>query len=300
MNTIPPADRKLIIPITWAIILLGSSLPDIIYHEWTGSIPGWLVWVKLGILSVFFILCHFQKAIRSLWQLVLVLGVFYMAGILKLAIWDGAWFKNQMATQLQTFISGQVLWEIFDLAAAALILAVVWAIKLQPGKFYLSKGDLHANVEPVRWLGVKEGTSIRKFGLIFLLVACAALLFILVPGAKLSGDSLNKVLPFIPTVLVIAALNSLGEEISFRVSLLSTSVELVGRNQAVWLAAVFFGLAHFIGGQPGGIPGVLVTTFLGWGFGKCMAESKTMLFPWFIHFVMNSIIFFFSALGTLL
>ena len=300
MNTTPTADRKIIIPVAWTLILLGSSLPDILYYEWTGNVTGWLVWAKLGILAAFLVLCYFWKAIRSLWQLAIVLGMFYLAGMFKLAIWDATWFKNRMAAQLQTFTSGQALWETVDLAAAMLILAVVWALKRQPRNFYLSRGDINAQVEPVRWLGVKKGTSIRKFGLIFLLIACAALLSILIPGAKISVDSLNSLLPILPAVLLIAALNSLGEEISFRISLLSTSIESVGRDQAVWLAAVFFGLAHFIGGQPGGIPGVLITTFLGWGFGKCMTESKTMLFPWFMHFVMNTIIFFFNALGAVL
>jgi membrane protease YdiL (CAAX protease family) len=300
MKTTRPANRNFILPLAWTMVLLASSLPDVFFYEWIGDIPGWLVWVKLGTLAAFLTLCCFWKEVRSLWQLALVIGVFYLADILKLAIWNATWFKNLMGTRLHIFSSSQVLWEILDLSAALIILAVVWAIKHQPGKFFLTKGDINANVEPVRWLGVKEGTSIREFGLIFLLIVCIALLFILAPGVKISGDSLNKVLPLIPTVLLIAALNSLGEEISFRIPLLSTTVEVIGRNQAVWLAAVFFGLAHYIGGQPSGIPGIMITTFLGWGFGKCMTESKTMLFPWFLHFVMNSIIFFFSALGMVL
>jgi membrane protease YdiL (CAAX protease family) len=300
MTTTFSANRKYTLPVAWVITLHASSLPDIVFYEWIGDIPNWLVWVKLGILAAFLILCYFWKEIHSLWQLALILCVFYFANILKLTIWNAAWFKNLIGVKPQTFASGQLLWEIFDLAAAFIILAVVWAIKPQPGKFFLTKADINANVEPVRWLGVKEGTSVRKFGLIFLLIVCVALLSILVPGAKISAESLNKILPLIPTVILVAALNSLGEELSFRVSLLSTTVEVLGRNQAVWLAAAFFGLAHYIGGQPSGILGVLITTFLGWGFGKCMTESKTMLFPWFLHFVMNSIIFFFNTLGTLL
>jgi membrane protease YdiL (CAAX protease family) len=300
LNTNSLGNRRSIIPIAWRISLFASHLPDIIFYEWIGRVPGWLAWGKLGILVAFLALCYFWKEIRSLWQIGLVLCVFYCVDILKLAIWNGTWFKDLMGTKLRIFASGQILWEIFDLAAALIILAVVWAIKHRPGKLFLVKGDFNANVEPVRWLFIKEGTSVRKFGMIFLLISSVALIFILAPGTKIPGDSLNNVVPLIPSVLFVAALNSLGEEISFRISHLSTTVEVLGRNQAVWLAAIFFGLAHYIGGQPSGIPGVLATTFLGWGFGKCLTESKTILFPWFLHFVMNSIIFFFNTLGTIL
>jgi membrane protease YdiL (CAAX protease family) len=300
MNTTPSASRKYTFAAAWIMTLLASSLPDVVFYTLAGVVPNWLVWGKLGMLAAFLGLCFLWKEIRLLWQLVVIIGVFYLANILKLAVWNAAWFKNSVGTNLNSFASGQVLWELFDLAAAFIILVVVWAIKRQPGKLFLAKGDINANVEPVRWLGVKQGTSIRRFGLIFLLIVCVALLFILVPGTRISGNSLIRVLPLVPFVLLVAALNSLGEEISFRVPLLSTTVDVLGRDQAVWLAAIFFGLAHYIGGQPDGIPGVLITTFLGWGFGKCMTESKTMLLTWFLHFVMNSIIFFFNALGTVL
>ena len=62
---------------------------------------------------------------------------------------------------------------------------------------------------------------------------------------------------------------------------------IVGPDQAIWLTATYFGFAHYFGGAPSGIPGVLITGLLGALFARCMLGSKGIVVPWFIHFCQN-------------
>ncbi len=69
-------------------------------------------------------------------------------------------------------------------------------------------------------------------------------------------------------------------------------------RQALFLTAVFFGLAHYYG-VPYGIIGVVMSTFLGWMLGKAMLETRGFFWAWFIHFCMDVKIFSFIALDSI-
>ena len=83
----------------------------------------------------------------------------------------------------------------------------------------------------------------------------------------------------------------------FRTSLLSVSHQVLGKGQAIGMAAFVFGTAHYIGGQPNLLLGVVITTYLGWALGKCMLESRSILLPWSMHFALNAVLYFFIEMG---
>jgi hypothetical protein len=60
---------------------------------------------------------------------------------------------------------------------------------------------------------------------------------------------------------------------------------------------VFFGLAHYYG-VPYGVVGVCMSGCLGYVLGRAMLESEGMLWPWFIHFLQDVVIFSFLAIGA--
>lgn len=76
--------------------------------------------------------------------------------------------------------------------------------------------------------------------------------------------------------------------------------EVLGKGQSIWMAAFVFGSAHYIGGQPSLLLGALITIYLGWALGKVMLESRSILLPWSMHFVLNAITFFFNEMGITL
>jgi len=143
----------------------------------------------------------------------------------------------------------------------------------------------------VRWLGIRQGESWRTFGWIFALAAGLGVLIPTALGLRLSAEVLLRALPLLPAVLLFAAVNAFTEEVYFRASFLATLPDVIGRGHALLMTAVFFGLAHYLGGSPPGVVGVAMTGFLAFLLGKAMLETRGMLWAWFIHFVPDVVIF---------
>ncbi len=78
---------------------------------------------------------------------------------------------------------------------------------------------------------------------------------------------------YLPLALVLAAMNRFAEELRH-----------ITANQAISVTAVLFGIAHYRG-TPSGFPGMGLTFVAGWVFGLAMVETRSILLPWFLHFV---------------
>ena len=76
-----------------------------------------------------------------------------------------------------------------------------------------------------------------------------------------------------PTLLVAAWLGTL----------LSQLWTVVGKGQAIWMTAVWFGLGHYYGDIPSGPMGAVFSTLVAVLFGKAMLEAKGIVMPVFIH-----------------
>ncbi len=102
--------------------------------------------------------------------------------------------------------------------------------------------------------------------------------------------------PILPSILFYAALNSFNEEITYRSPMLATLEPVGGSRQALWMAAYFFGIAHYFG-TPGGIAGGILSIFMGWILGKGMLETRGLFWTWWIHFLSDIAIFLFIAIA---
>jgi hypothetical protein len=63
------------------------------------------------------------------------------------------------------------------------------------------------------------------------------------------------------------------------------------------VSGALFGSAHYLG-TPGGPSGCLLAGFLGWLLAKSVLETQGIGWAWFIHFVLDVIIFV-AILGSL-
>lgn len=52
--------------LAWAAMLLVSLLPDILFRELTGELPGWLVWAKVGLMVALLLVSLLWSRIRAL------------------------------------------------------------------------------------------------------------------------------------------------------------------------------------------------------------------------------------------
>ena len=130
-----------------------------------------------------------------------------------------------------------------------------------------------------------------------LFISLGTLAFLVIAGRP-APDIARRALPFLPMVLLAAALNAFSEEITYRASFLSVLEGPVGRRQALRLTAVYFGILHYYG-VPYGVIGVVLAGLLGWILGKSMQETHGMFWGWFIHFWQDVWIFSFLAIGSI-
>jgi len=288
--------RRTMILTAWAVMLVVSDLPDILITTLGGTIPPWMLWAKAGFLVTFLMLTLVWKAIRPLWQYAVVFLVLFLSLSLTDLVRKTDWFQSSFNYAGVSFFTGYAAIFVLDIIVALLVLAALWLMKRDRRAFFLVKGQVDAPIEPVRWLGIKAGESWKTFGWIFATVAALAVTIPTILSIAPSGDTFIRALPLLPVALLLAAVNAFTEEAYYRCSLLSTLHETIGKTQTLLLTVVYFGLGHWLYGSPPGLLGFLMVGFLAWLLGKAMLETKGFLWPWFIHFVPDAVIFFSYAL----
>jgi membrane protease YdiL (CAAX protease family) len=108
----------------------------------------------------------------------------------------------------------------------------------------------------------------------------------------------TEVLPLLPAVLILALMNAFGEELAYRAAPLSQFWEIVGKRQAIWMTALWFGLGHYYGGISFGAMGAIYITLTAVIFGKAMLETKGLAFPLLMHMMIDVVIYIALALGS--
>ena len=290
---------KTLIITAWVFLLLASSLPRIILQEvFHHQISNDL---SFGIAAIVVLA---GLVLTFAWQAVQALQPFF---ILFLTLVGIEWVVFTRLDQLPLYSSwlANPSFNVFMLANQSLrlvvsvvIIAVLFVLRKSRAAFFLIKGDTSASVEPVSWLGIKEGETWNKAGRIFAIVISLGTLTFLVLAGRPPLDIVIRALPFLPAVLLAAMLNAFNEELTYKASFLSVLEDVVGRPQALLLMAAYFGIGHFYG-IPYGVIGVLMAGFLGWLLGKSMLETRGFWWAWFIHFWQDVIIFIFLAIGSI-
>lgn len=283
--------------IAWIVTLAVSELPQILFHELTGSVPAWLFGVKVALLMVAILASTFAQNVRPLRPFFLIVfALLALQGLMAQAATTPAW-HGLFGSDPTSFTSSLMNAEAQRFLIAALMAGVAWLVLRDRRAFFFAKGDLNALAGPLRFAGVTGSSTWRKRGpLIALALSAGLALFIILAGGAPLGY-LSRALPLMPFVILFAAMNAFGEEMSYRAPQLGALQAQVGPAQALLMTATFFGIGHFYG-VPYGPFGVAMAFVLGWILGKSMIETKGMLWAWLIHFCMDVVVFTFMAAGA--
>jgi CAAX protease family protein len=283
---------------TWLAVLLVSDLPEAIWQALAGDPPVWLAWVKFGLLAVIIVSSLSWKLIRP------VRSYFTLLLVLLLALYGMNLLRSSAAyLQWERQIGwawGMVVYQALKLVVAFIMIAALLLIGRRPKDFFLTPGQINVPIRAARTGGGRKKLSPTWGGLGLILGICIlplTLLFFAL-GNLPSTSALAKALPFFPAAVLFAITNAFSEEMQFRAALLGDLQAAFGDDHAIWMTAVFFGLIHYFGGEPSGIPGVLIAGLLGALFAKCMLGSKGIAVPWFIHFCQNAVIYAFWAISS--
>jgi len=282
--------------IAWAIMLLVSLLPNIIGKEIFGQALPWLA-IKSGLLVALLAVGFVVPLLRALRPFVFILLLIHGAEYLFYSqMGRAAWWPAGLGASAP--FAGQMLGiQLQRMAVSLTVLVGLLLIGYRREQFFLTRGQLDAPIGLVRWLGYNKTEPWTRFGAHWAIYITLGTLVFLVIAGRPSLAALQAALPYLPVVLLLAAMNAFSEELTYRASLLGVLDGIIEPRQALYLTAVFFGLAHYYG-VPYGIIGVVMSTFLGWMLGKAMLETRGFFWAWFIHFWQDVAIFSFMAIGA--
>lgn len=283
----------------WVFLLLASGLPRIVLQEvFRYQVSTNLAaLIELLILLVGFLLTFVWNPVRALRQFFILFLV--LAGTEWLVFMEIARlpiYKDWLVDP--SFNVNMIANQSLRLLVTLVMIGVLFLMKKRRESFFLVKGNTTAETEPVRLLGIKPGERWDTLGRNFAIMISIGTLAFLILAGRPPLNIVARALPFLPAVLFAAMLNAFNEEMTYKASVLSVLEDIVGKHQALWLVAAFFGIGHFYG-VPYGVIGVLMAGFLGWFLGKSMLETRGLGWAWFIHFVQDVLIFAFLAIGSI-
>lgn len=288
--------RGMLLIAAWTVTLLVSLLPDILFREVTGALPGWLFGVKVTLIAAALLVSLFWSELLELRLFFSILLAVYLLewGVDRVyqSLNYTAWFTSQSA-----FLRDMFTVQIPRATTAILLVLVMLALTRRFERFFLVKGNLSAEAAPIPGI-MSRPSSWRVLGPAIAGAMCLGLLvFIVAFGSLPALSSLSQVLPLLPFILLFAASNAFGEEMIYRAPWLGALEAPVGAAQALLITAVYFGIAHYYG-VPYGVLGVVMAFIPGWLMGKAILETRGLFWAWFIHWCMDIVVFFFIALGS--
>ena len=283
----------------WTVVLAVSLLPVVLAREVLGQTVsadlqarGSVIVIVIG-LAVTLIWAPLRALRPMLWLFLVLVGTQWLVftQVDRLPIFETRLRDPSFSVYMPTELS-------LNLIVTLAMIAALFVLKRDRRAFYLAKGDMSAPADPIRWLGVKPGDRWNAVGRNLTIGLSLGTLAFLVIFGRPSPDIVVRALPFLPAILLAAALNAFNEEVTYKASFLSVLVEPVGSRQALRMVAAYFGIAHFYG-IPYGLMGVALAWFLGWILARSMLETRGLAWAWFIHFVQDVLIFGFLATGAI-
>lgn len=295
--------NKCILIVAWTAMMLASSLAVIIWQELTPGMPPWWPWVHaIGLLALL-LLSFIWKALKSLRKFLLIFIIIFYLGFG--GGWEWGFIPFVRSSTAWINWTSQAPWALEAIGTHLLRLTpalVILLMFLIPGRrrkdFFLVLGTINAPVEPSKLLGMKEPKPWTRIGPIFASIFTVVTFIFLLFTTQVTLEAFVLALPLIPVALLIAVMNAFNEEFTLRAAPLSEVFPSIGKQQALLITTVFFGLGHFYG-IPNGVLGVLLSAFLGWFLGKSILETKGFFWAWLIHFLPDAFIFSFLAIAAL-
>lgn len=272
------------------LTLITSILPDIILREWFHRVPTILPSVKVIILFLAFLLFQYLKN-SKISKYILVLTVIVIVELLtkfiaSSSLWQVTFDKNSFVGNF----GGSILLKVIGIIP---VVAVLIALFKSPKEVFISKGDFSVKVEEIKWLSIKKDKiSWRKLTIIsatLISIGTALLTIGTVTGTSANLNT-NNLIKYFPFAVVFAILNSLCEGIVYRNAVLGSLKNVLPKNELIFIAAMFFGIAHYYG-APSGMVGVAMSGVLGWFLTRSMYETKGFVSSWIIHCMQDIVIF---------
>lgn len=272
------------------LTLIASMLPEVIFRELLGTYPVWLAFVRLIILFIAGSVFQYQNNEQIAKYIIVLEVIVIFEMITRIIFLSQVWQDTFDGTSFVGNFGGSIVLRV--ISAIAVVVTLILLFK-SPGAVYLTKGDLSTKAEAIKWLGIKnDSISWGKLAIIsaVLISIGTMLLTVFTVTGSSANSNPDQLIKYFPFVILFALFNSLSEGIIFRSAVLGSLKDVLPKHQAIFTAALIFGIGHYYG-APSGILGVFMSGLLGWYMCRSMYETKGFVSSWVIHFMQDAVIF---------
>lgn len=158
---------------------------------------------------------------------------------------------------------------------------------------FFSFGDISKPANELKLFGIKANDSWLKTGIsltIFISLATSTFMYFQLKQTQVNWTLLQSGIFWI---ILFSLTNSFGEEMIYRIGIVSPLKGLLQPMTIYIISATLFGIPH-LAGMPSGLIGAIMAGVLGLVLAKSVYETNGFFWAWTIHFIQDVII-----IGTL-
>lgn len=191
------------------------------------------------------------------------------------------------------YVNFQFNYQFVLLLVTILSLSITYFLNRQNFINYFSFGEISFPANEMKSFGIKANDSWLKTGVslsIIISLGTATFMCFQLKQADVNWALLQNGIFWI---LLFSLTNSFGEEMIYRMGIISPLTGLLQPMTIFIISAVLFGIPH-LAGMPSGIIGATMAGVLGLVLAKSLYETNGFFWAWIIHFLQDVII-----IGTL-
>lgn len=214
------------------------------------------------------------------------LTVLYAIGLLFAGILSK---KFNVTFSTNGYVDMQLKYQLLLLSITAISLLTTFLLNKQNFITFFSWGDLTATGEQLKILGIKKGDSWLKTGVSLGIVITAVTAIFMYFQLRQASINYSALQTGILWIILFSITNSFGEEMIFRLGIVSPLKGLIAPMTIFLISALLFGIPHFAG-MPNGLIGATLAGILGLVLAKSMYETNGFFWAWLIHFLQDLVI----------
>ena len=220
----------------------------------------------------------------------ILLTIIFAVGLLLIPQWTA---KRGFVVSDNGYVTRQFNYQIALLVITAISMLVTYLLNKDNFNTYFSFGQISSVGQELKLFGIKEGDTWKKTGLSLCVVISLVTATFLYFQLRQTNPNWTSLQNRIFWIILFSLTNSFGEEMIFRLGIVSPLSGQLAPTTIFLISAVLFGIPHFAG-MPNGIIGVTMAGILGFVLAKSMYETHGFFWAWTIHFLQDVLI-----IGTL-
>lgn len=197
--------------------------------------------------------------------------------------------QNRLIVTQNTYVNFQVGYQLLLLMVTGVSLTTTYLLNRENFNVHFSLGRISAPAQQMKLFGIKEGDTWLNTGVSLVVVISVATGTFMFFQLNQSSVDLSYLSDNITWIVLFSLTNSFGEEMIYRVGLVSPLRGQLEPTRIFIISAILFGLPHFAG-MPSGPIGVMMAGILGFVLSKSVFETKGIFWAWTIHLIQDIII----------